>query len=93
MHILKYLTKKKHICPNRLNNTNKKSVTPTTNANNISTYYKKSFATNQQSKPKMSNSLKLFHDPSDSIKMKYEVLSDIVMEYNDKVMVHNPTLL
>ena len=58
-------TKKKHICPNRASNG--KIVTQSTTTNNIATsatnnpsYYKKShYATQQQPKPKMSNSFEL----------------------------------
>jgi hypothetical protein len=84
-------TKKKHICPNRASND--KSVTQSTTKNNIATtatnkpsYYKKSYyATQQQPKPKMSNSFESLTGPIDTIQKKYEMLSDIVSEYNGKV--------
>jgi hypothetical protein len=79
-------TKKKHICPNR-----SKSVTQTTTTNNNTatttnkpTYYKKSYYATQ-TKPKMSNSLELLTGPIETIQKKYEMLSDIVTEYNGKV--------
>ena len=69
-------TKKKHICPNRSNNTT------TNNANRTSPFYnKKPWAP----KPKMSNSLELLTGPITEIQRKYEILSDIVTEYNGKV--------
>ena len=82
-------TKKKHICPNRVNN--KSSVT---NANTSSatiagvstkpTYYNKK-PWSSQPKPKMSNSFELLTGPIETVQEKYEVLSDIVTEYNGKV--------
>lgn len=85
---LEVFTKQKHICPNR-----SKSVTQLTTTNNIATtaankpsYYKKSYyATQQQPKPKMSNSFELLTGPISVVQRKYEILSDIVSEANDKV--------
>jgi hypothetical protein len=75
--------KKKHICPNRVNN-NKPPTTATTTTNKP-TYYNK-FAKQQFAKPKMSNSLELLTGPSiETIQKKYEILSDIVSEHNGKV--------
>ena len=73
--------KKKHVCPNRTNNGNGKSVTQTTTfANKLNCYNK--FA--KQPKPKMSNSLEIIQGPIDLIQKKYELLSDIITEYNGK---------
>ena len=80
-------TKKKHICPNRVNNK------PVTNANtsatagvsNKPTYYSKKPWSNTQPKPKMSNTFELLTGPVDTIQKKYEILSDIVAEYKGKV--------
>jgi hypothetical protein len=72
-------TKKKHICPNRVNN-KPSQVTANTAATTTSTrptYYKKPW--NTQPKPKMSNSFELLTGPIDTIQKKYEVLSDIVI--------------
>jgi hypothetical protein len=91
-------TKKKHICPNRVNN---KPVTSavvgsaTTNISNIKpTYYSKK-PWNTQPKPKMSNSFELLTGPIDVIQKKYEILSDIVIvEHGGKVhgsQSHNVT--
>ena len=78
-------TKKKHICPNRVN----KSV-PTTNNVATSTtstkptyYSKKSW--NTQPKPKMSNSFELLTGSITEIQKKYEILSDIVIEVSGRV--------
>ena len=84
---MEVFTKKKHICPNRVNNK------PVTNANtsatagvsNKPTYYSKKPWSNTQPKPKMSNSLELLTGPITEIQRKYEILSDIVTEYNGKV--------
>jgi hypothetical protein len=84
-------TKKKHICPNRVNNNNKPITTTsnnvtasTTTSNTKPTYYsKKTWST--QPIPKMSNSFELLTGPIDTIQKKYEMLSDIVSEYNGKV--------
>ena len=88
-------TKKKHICPNR---GNKSSVTTTTGITPPSdspkpryynpstrkrTPYASSFAA--ASKPKMSNSFELLQGSIADIQKKYEILSDIVSEYNGKV--------
>ena len=76
-------SKKKHICPNRVN----KSVTntPTTGATTKPTYYsKKPWST--QPKPKMSNSFELLTGPIETIQKKYEILSDLVIvEHGGKV--------
>ena len=80
-------TKKKHICPNRVN---KPSLIPNTTAattitNTKPTYNKKPWTSQQQPKPKMSNSFELLTGPIETIQKKYEILSDIVSEYNGKV--------
>jgi hypothetical protein len=82
------LTKKRHICPNIVSNKNKSSVTPPSNA--PKPYYynstkKGSFSASTQPKPKMSNSFELLQGPIETIQKKYEVLLDIVSEYNGKV--------
>jgi hypothetical protein len=76
--------KRKHICPNRSNG---KSVTTqsTTNTNKPNYYYNKKPYYSKEPKSKMSNSFELLTGPIDSIKKKYEILSDIVTEYNGKV--------
>ena len=80
---LEVFTKKKHICPNRSNG---KSVTTQTTTNYAAiekpNYYNK-FA--KQPKPKVSNSFELLTGPITDIQKKYEILSDIVSEYNGKV--------
>jgi hypothetical protein len=81
------LTKKRHICPNIVSNKNKTSITPPSNA--PKPYYynstkKASFSASTQ-KSKMSNSLELLQGPIDMIQKKYEILYDIVIEYNAKV--------
>ena len=93
----KVFTKKKHICPNR---GKKSSETTTTTAGGITPpsnspkprYYNPSakkrtpYASfENQSKPKMSNSFELLTGPSIAdIQKKYEILSDLVTEYNGK---------
>jgi hypothetical protein len=73
-------TKKKHICPNRSSSTR-----PTT-ATRPTYYNKKPWSNSQQQpKPKMSNSFESLTGPIDTIQKKYEMLSDIVSEYNGKV--------
>ena len=93
-------TKKKHICTNRGNKSSGTTTTTTTaegggitppsdspkpryyNPARKRTPYASSFAA---SKPKMSNSFELLHGSIDVIQKKYEILSDIVTEYNGKV--------
>src|SRR5918993_3161387 len=76
--------KKKHVCPNRSNG---KSVTTqsTTNTNKPNYYYNQKSYHSKESKPKMSNSFELLTGPIQDIQKKYEILSDIVTEYNGKV--------
>ena len=78
-------TKKKHLCPNRQQQQQQQqqskptiSTTTTTRPN----YYNKF---TKQPKPKMSNSLELLSGSIDSVQKRYEILSDIVIEYNGKV--------
>jgi hypothetical protein len=75
-------TKKKHICPNR---SSQQSKPTTTAAATKPTYYNKKPWNSNQPKPKMSNSLELLSGPITEIQKKYEILSDIVSEYNGKV--------
>jgi hypothetical protein len=81
------LTKKRHICPNIVSNKNKTSITPPSNA--PKPYYynstKKASFSSANPKPKMSNSFELLQGPIETIQKKYEVLLDIVSEYNGKV--------
>ena len=77
---LEVLTKQKHICKNM--NTKPSGNLPQDNTNRPY-YYNK--ITKQQPKPKMSNSLELLSGSIDSVQKKYEILSDIVTEYNGKV--------
>ena len=75
-------TKKKHICPNRVNKLN---TTVTNNPITKPTYYNKK-PWSSSPKPKMSNSFELLTGPTAAeIQKKYETLSDIVSEYNGKV--------
>ena len=93
-------TKKKHICPNRTINTSTNTattadsgITPPSNspkpryynpsARKRTPYASSSFPS--ASKPKMSNSFELLTGQNDTIQKKYEILSDIVSEYNGKV--------
>ena len=73
-------TKQKHQCPN-INN-NKPTTSTNTSTAKRPNYYNK-FA--KQPKPKMSNSLELLSGPIKEIQKKYEILNDIVTEYNGKV--------
>jgi hypothetical protein len=98
---LEEFTNKKHICPNRSRNNNKKSVAAATNNNNSSTampttHYKNNYGNNYNHKkswPKfsnnkqpMDNSLEILEAPSPkAIRKQYEVLTDLVKEYNGKI--------
>jgi hypothetical protein len=79
----------RHQCPNRHQQQGKKSnntVTQMTTTTKPNYYSKKPyFATQQQSKPKMSNSLELLQGHITDVQKKYEILSDIVSESNGKV--------
>jgi hypothetical protein len=74
-------TKQKHVCKNRTMNNNN-NVSKSSSYIPKAKYYNKF---SKESKPKMSNSLELLSGPIDSIQKKYEILSDIVNEYNGKV--------
>jgi hypothetical protein len=77
---LEVFTKTRHICKNRITNNN--------NVSKSSTYIPKSNYYNKfrkQPKPKMSNSFELLTGSVSEIQKKYEILSDIVTEYNGKV--------
>ena len=81
-------TKKKHICPNRVNNSKPSQVianTAQTTTSTKPTYYSKKPWNSNQPKPKMSNSFELLQGSITDIQKKYEILSDIVSEYNGKV--------
>ena len=80
---LEVFTKKKHVYPNRSNKliTNTPSTTGGVTSNKPTYYSKKPWSP----KPKMSNSLELLTGPISEIQKKYEILSDIVTEYNGKV--------
>src|ERR1044072_1569614 len=75
---LEVFTKQKHICKNRNNNNASYSKTTIPKPN----YYNKF---SKQPKPKMSNSLELLIGSIETVQKKYEILSDIVTEYNGKV--------
>ena len=80
---LEVFSKKKHICPNRTKSANISANNNTTTTNNNKpTYYNKY---SKQPKPKMSNSLELLSVPILEVQKKYEILSDVVSEYNGKV--------
>ena len=74
-------SKKKHICPNRLQQQSKPTIFPTTTKPN---YYSKKPWNTIQPKPKMSNSFELLTGPIDAIQKKYELLSDLVTEHGGK---------
>jgi hypothetical protein len=79
-------TKKKHICPNRVNKPPTTTAAAATTTNRPTYYNKKPWTSQQQPKPRMSNSFELLTGPTVAdIQKKYEVLSDIVTEYNGKV--------
>lgn len=93
-------TKKKHICPNRSSNNNKSVATQTPNntipkpthynnnyKNNYNNNYnyKKSWTPKFNNKQSMDNSLEILQDSStDTIRKQYEVLADLIKEYNGK---------
>ncbi|MGN6560564.1 MAG: hypothetical protein ACTHJ2_08575 [Candidatus Nitrosocosmicus sp.] len=92
---LEAVTKKKHVCPNRSNNNiNKSSVTPIstnynylsdpTNNNNNKHNYKKSWAPRFNNKQPVDNSLEVLQGSTDAIRKQYEILSDLIKEYNGK---------
>ena len=82
---LEVFTKKKHICPNRVNNKTQTTTYQTTTSNTKPTYYNKKHWSTPQPKPKMSNSFELLTGPIETIQKQYEMLSDIVTEHNGKV--------
>ena len=91
---LEAVTKKKHICPNRSNNNNNKPIATAISTNNniskpIKYYnnnhnYKKSWSSKFNNKQPMDNSLEILQGSSDTIRKQYEILSDLIKEYNGK---------
>lgn len=88
-------TKKKHICPNRVSNNKPTTTTAAaTAAANKPTYYSNSKKPwSNIPKPKMSNSFELLTGAIETIQKKYEILSDIVTEYNGKVHGSQSTVI
>jgi hypothetical protein len=81
-------SQKKHLCPNRVNKSSSIATTTGTTAGTTTTTKPNYYTYNKfakQPKPKMSNSFELLTGSIDIIQKKYEVLSDIVSEYNGKV--------
>ena len=74
-------SKSRHQCPNRTSN-NKPTTTTRTSTATRPNYYNKF---SKQPKPKMNNSLEVLSGPVSEVQKKYEILSDIVSEYNGKV--------
>ena len=75
------------MCPNRVNNKPSQITTnnvATTTSNTKPTYYSKPWNA-AGPKPTMSNSFELLTGPIETIQKKYELLSDIMSEYNGKV--------
>ncbi len=89
-------TKKKHICANRSSNNNKAVAAPTNNnttpkpTHNNNNYNnnsnnKKSWTPKFNNKQLMDNSLEILQGSStDTIRKQYEVLADLIKEYNGK---------
>ncbi|HJT85356.1 MAG TPA: hypothetical protein VJ697_12825 [Nitrososphaeraceae archaeon] len=77
---LEVFSKQKHICKNR--SANKPVSTQNYVHTTKPTYYNKF---SKQPKPKMSNSIELIDGPFSEVQRKYEILSDIVTEFNGKV--------
>ena len=77
---LEVFSKQKHICKNRSANkpVSTQNYTDTTKSN----YYNKF---SKQPKPKMSNSIELISGPISEVQNNYEILSDLVTEYQGKV--------
>ena len=91
---LEAVTKKKHICPKRSNNNNNKPTATAISTNNIISKptkyynnnhnYKKSWASKFNNKQPMDNSLEILQGSTDTIRKQYEILSDLIKEYNGK---------
>jgi hypothetical protein len=67
----KFFTKKKHICPNRVNNPTTTADTSAATPTKMPSYCKKRWS-GQQPKPKMSKSFELLRGSIDAIQKKYE---------------------
>jgi hypothetical protein len=75
---LEVFTKKKHVCPNRTNNSSNNVKSTNTNR----PFYNKKVGV---IRPKMSNSFELLSGPTVAeIQKKYEILSDIITEVGGK---------
>src|SRR6478672_5828867 len=76
---LEAVSKKKHICPNRSTNNNKYKNNYNNNHN-----YKKLWIPKFNNKQPMDNSLEILQGSVDTIRKHYEVLADLIKEYNGK---------
>jgi hypothetical protein len=79
---LEVFSKQKHICKNRSVNRPSGNLPQGNTSNTNRPFYSKK---PWPQKVKMSNSLELLLGPVSEVQKKYEVLSDIVSEYNGKV--------
>lgn len=84
---LEVFTNQKHICKNRPvsnnnNNNDSKSSTNLSNNNNYKPSYYNKFS--KQPKPKMDNSLEVLQGSIAEVKSKYEILTDLIKQYNGK---------
>ena len=77
---LEVFSKQKHICKNRSVN---KPVSTQNYINTTKPNYYNKFS--KQPKPKMSNSIELISGPISKVQRNYEILSDLVTEYQGKV--------
>ena len=84
------LSKKKHICPKRSINNKSVSISPSNDGNTTTTIkstnynHKKTWPSKFNNKQPMDNSLEILQGPSDTVRKQYELLSDLIKEYNGK---------
>lgn len=78
-------SRKKHVCPNRMNTKKPSVISPPATAAKPTYYNKKGFANPTITKPKMDNSFEFLTGSPESIKIQYEYLSDLVRDLGGKV--------
>jgi hypothetical protein len=89
MHILKYFQKRNNICPNKSNNNSNYNSNSFFNKPNTTkpSYYSNNTLTKKFWTPKFKqpdNSLKVLQGSIPEVKRKYEILTDLIKEYNGK---------
>jgi hypothetical protein len=85
---LEVFTKQKHVCKNRPNNNNNNNTTNYSNKSNNTSSAKPNYYNNKYSKTKqpMDNTLEVLQGSSFEVKRKYEILTNLIKQFNGSVL-------